>query len=258
MSNKVNIKQFIERIVEKVLQETNAKTQLSEGVYDQGILKAIFLVGGPGSGKSYVMKQIFGVDGKTTFSRHGLKLVTPDPTFEKLLARAGVDPGDLDKISTDDPDRYASEIEPLRQRAKDVEGRMEANYLAGRMGVIIEGTGKNVGSSKRFKEKLEALGYDCFLAFVNTDLETAKARNKRRSRTIPEKALVDLWSQAQSNLGDLQRLFGAVNTLIIDNSADVKLGAEISKSVEQFIRRPLKNPIGKQWVKDELKKKDRR
>ena len=34
---------------------------LTEGVHDDGIFKAVFLAGGPGSGKSYVAKQIFGI-----------------------------------------------------------------------------------------------------------------------------------------------------------------------------------------------------
>ena len=37
---------------------------LTEGVYDKGIFKAVFLAGGPGSGKSYVAKQLFGIPNK--------------------------------------------------------------------------------------------------------------------------------------------------------------------------------------------------
>lgn len=33
---------------------------IKEGVYDPGILKAFFMAGGPGSGKSYVATEIFG------------------------------------------------------------------------------------------------------------------------------------------------------------------------------------------------------
>ena len=34
---------------------------LTEGVYDPGIFKAVFTAGGPGSGKSYVATNIFGI-----------------------------------------------------------------------------------------------------------------------------------------------------------------------------------------------------
>jgi len=53
---------------------------ITEGVDDPGILKCIFLAGGPGSGKSYTAKEIFGV-GKTAISSvsaGGLKLVNSD------------------------------------------------------------------------------------------------------------------------------------------------------------------------------------
>lgn len=252
----MKLRQILKYLVEENFVK-QPKALLHEGVYDPGILKAIFLVGGPGSGKSYIMKQIFGIDSKTTFSSHGLKLVTPDPTFERFLKSAGISPSDLDKISTDDPDLYANTVEPLRNRAKDIEKKTQSNYIDGRLGLIIEGTGKNISSSKKYKDKLEQLGYDCFLIFVNTDLETAKARNKKRSRTIPEKALVDLWSQAQSNLGSLQQLFGAKHTMIVDNSQDSKVGLYITKAIDAFINKPVENLIGREWIRDELKKKKR-
>ena len=38
------------------------KDILFEGVNDPGIFKAIFIAGGPGSGKTYIAKQLFGVE----------------------------------------------------------------------------------------------------------------------------------------------------------------------------------------------------
>ena len=55
---------------------------LQEGVYDPNILKAFFLAGGPGSGKSYVVKR--GTGGL------GLKIVNSDDVFEKYLKDAGL------------------------------------------------------------------------------------------------------------------------------------------------------------------------
>ena len=56
--------------------------ELQEGVYDPNIFKAIFLAGGPGSGKSYVAKR--------TLGGQGLKVVNSDDAFEKLLKKAGI------------------------------------------------------------------------------------------------------------------------------------------------------------------------
>ena len=52
---------------------------LNEGVRDPGIFKAIFLAGGPGSGKSYVAKKL----GLKTL---GLIVVNSDLFFVQLLS----------------------------------------------------------------------------------------------------------------------------------------------------------------------------
>ena len=56
----------------------NEKAELNEGVYDQGILKAFFMAGGPGSGKSYVATELFnfpkGAVSSVSYAT-GLKLV---------------------------------------------------------------------------------------------------------------------------------------------------------------------------------------
>ena len=54
-----------------------------EGVDDPGILKCVFMAGGPGSGKSFTM-EIFGIDKKlkSSFSATGLKNVNSDSAFE--------------------------------------------------------------------------------------------------------------------------------------------------------------------------------
>lgn len=233
------------------------KSLLLEGVYDPGILKAIFLVGGPGSGKSYVLNQLFGMNSKITFSRHGLKLVNPDPSFEALLRKANMDPKNLDKMNQDDPENYAKVVDPLRNRAKEIEKGLEDNFINGRLGMVLEGTGKNLNNIKELKSKLENLGYDCYLMFVNTQLETASRRNQERSRTIPQDLLVSMWTAAQKNLGDLQNEFGSYNTVIIDNSDDAKLPERLSKTVESFIRTPVRNKIGKEWIKQQLNNKKR-
>ena len=62
---------------------------LSEGVNDKGVLKAVFMAGGPGSGKSYVASQLFGIPKKINVSVSGLKSVNSDTEFEFLLKKYG-------------------------------------------------------------------------------------------------------------------------------------------------------------------------
>ena len=69
------------------LTEFLTKPFLNEGARDPGIFKAIFLAGGPGSGKTYVASQLFGIPEKFNISKTGLKMVNQDSELEMLLKK---------------------------------------------------------------------------------------------------------------------------------------------------------------------------
>ena len=56
---------------------------LIEGVHDQAIFKAVFLAGGPGSGKDYVLDN--------TLEGHGLTEINSDKALEFLMDKQGLD-----------------------------------------------------------------------------------------------------------------------------------------------------------------------
>ena len=231
---------------------------ITEGVDDPGILKCVFLAGGPGSGKSYTAKEIFGV-GKSAISSvsaGGLKLVNSDTAFEKALKDNGINPKDLGKFEKEDPkmwDIIAGESNPksIRNQAKKITKQQQAFYEAGRLGMIIDGTGDEVTKIKEKKQHAESLGYDCYMVFVNTSLEVAQYRNANRSRSLPEIMVEEIWQSVQNNLGHFQREFGNTNIVIIDNSSnDNDIFSLIEKEIKKILARPLKNPIGKRWIAD--------
>ena len=65
------------------------KDLLPEGIQDKGIFKAVFLAGGPGSGKTYVAKQIFGIPDRFNISMSGMKMVNSDKELKFFLNRVG-------------------------------------------------------------------------------------------------------------------------------------------------------------------------
>ena len=71
------------------LVEEITKPFLNEGINDPGILKAIFLAGGPGSGKGYVSKGLFGIPKKVNVSAYGMKVVNQDRELERMLKKYG-------------------------------------------------------------------------------------------------------------------------------------------------------------------------
>lgn len=225
---------------------------MNEGVYDPGILKCIFLSGGPGSGKSKIAGDLFGIQGIASFSAAGFKLVNSDIAFEAQLKKSGIDPKDLARIEKEEPELWNTITEdPNGQRAKGktITDRRKAFYEEGRLGMIIDGTGDNVAKIKKLKDRAESLGYDCFMVFVNTSLEVARYRNSQRARTLPETLVTSVWKECQHNLGTFQSMFSAGNFRIVDNTKDGNnITDEIRASVAAFTREKLSNPIGKQWI----------
>jgi len=228
---------------------------LNEGVYDPGILKCIFLAGGPGSGKSKVSREIFGIQGVTSFSASGLKSVNSDTAFEAQLKKNGIDPKDLAKIEKEQPelwDKITKDPKGVRELAKQTTQKIKAFYEEGRLGMIIDGTGDDVAKIQKQKQRAEALGYDTFMVFVNTSLEVAKHRNSMRDRVLPENLLIPIWKDCQNNLGKFQTMFSG-NFRIVDNSKDGNnVTSDIKKHVSGFINSPIKNPIGKKWVTTQM------
>jgi len=215
--------------------------ELQEGVYDQHIFKAIFLAGGPGSGKSYVA-------GKTTGGL-GLKVVNSDPFFEKLIKDAG--------LSLSMPDDELDSREPLRVRAGKVRDKQKANFIEGRLGVIIDSTGsksdKLIGQSNGLRE----LGYDTYMIFVNTSVDVALQRNAERPRSVPEPIVVNSWKNVQKNIGQFSQHFKGNFIAVDNNDASEDELAKVWKIVRNLIKKKVTNTRAKNWISMELAKKRR-
>jgi predicted kinase len=242
--------------IQKELKEVQTKLfveLITEGVDDPGILKCIFLAGGPGSGKSFTAKEIFGV-GKSdiaSVSAGGLKILSSDTAFEQALKKNGINPKDLADIQKNDPNFWAyiagETGDSIRNRSKEITQKQQAFYEAGRLGMIIDGTGDEVLKIRNKMDKAEKLGYDCYMVFVNTSLEVAIKRNAERSRSLPESLVREIWSKCQENMGKFQGMFGN-NFIIVDNTEYHPISKSVQKQVDAFLRKPIQNPIGKKWI----------
>ena len=216
--------------------------ELQEGLYDPNIFKAFFLAGGPGSGKSYVAGR--------TMGGHGLKTVNQDEPFEYLLKQAG--------LSLKMPPEQQEPRDVVRGRAKDITKARQANYLEGRLGVVIDGTGKDANKILGQKSGLEELGYDTYMIFVNTSLDVALQRNAKRSRSIPEPIVVKSWKDVQANIGKFSNMFRAGFIVVDNNNAGEDILKEVEKRVRGLLRKKVKNTRAQSWMAAELARKQRK
>ena len=199
---------------------TENEEPIEEGINDPGILKAFFMAGGPGSGKSFVANELFGFPKGATSSvsyATGLKLVNNDNAFEAGLKKAGLDVGKLSSYKKD-PELWQKAMD-IRGKAKRLTKSMQDNYIAGRLGQVIDGTGKDYNKIKGHRQLYQDLGYDTYMVFVNTSKEVALERNQMRDRKLPPDMVALMWEEVQQNLGKFQKLFGSDRLIIVDNSS---------------------------------------
>lgn len=212
------------------------KTFVDEGPNDPAIFKAIFLAGGPGSGKSFIV-------GRTGLPALGFKVVNSDDAFEVAMTKAGLTM-DADTI-------FSTQGQEIRDKAKKVTAGRMTGYLRGRLGLVIDGTGKNVTKIQNQIKELRSLGYDVGMIYVNTDLDTAIARNDARPRSLPTTQVVTLWKEVQKNIGSFQSMFGS-SFQVIDNSQDADFDKGILsgyKWASKFAKSGIQNPKAKKWIK---------
>ena len=218
---------------------------IREGVYDPNIFKAFFIAGGPGSGKSFVVKR--------TTGGLGMKIVNSDPAFEKMLKDAG--------YSTDISDLDPTVRDTIRGKAKAVTKKRRDSFVDGRLGLIIDGTGKDYDKITRQATELKQLGYDTYMIFVNTSLDVALARNRKRDRVLADSMVIQLWNQVQQNLGKFSQYFRR-NLVIVDNNEEQEEDGQIFNSVFKQIKPLAKSKptskIAQLWIKKELEMKRRR
>ncbi len=153
----------------------------------------------------------------------------------------------------------------MRDFAQDVKDAEKQGFMNGKLGMIIDSTGSNFQKVKKQKKQLEDAGYDTYMVFVMTSLDTALKRNTMRAekgeRELPEKLVAKSWKDTRKNMGGLKSLFGKNFALVnndkhLDDDEARHKFANLTKSyANKWIGGKIQNPKGKQWVKDQLRLK---
>jgi len=231
--------------------------ELTEGVHDAAIFKAVFLVGGPGSGKDFVLKK--------TLDGHGLTEINSDKAFEFLM--------DKEHLNKKMPDAEREKHEGVRKRAKSITDVRQQLALDGRNGLIINGTADNPEKTLRIKKNLEDLGYSTLMIFVNTADNISKQRNvergERGGRTVPEEIRKEKWATSQKFKSEFEKEFGD-NFINFDNSDDLRANSNLDstirkqktkeleniwKTIKKFTEQGAEDPKAQAWIDASLEKK---
>ena len=230
-------------INEGTLPEYMIEDLVKEGVYDPGIFKAVFLMGGPGSGKSTVVN-------KLGLKALGLKMVNTDQAFENGLKKAGLS---LDLRGAD-----FDKVDPIRAKAKRITGKNMDNYIAGRLGMIFDTTAANKNKIVSYKKLLDKLGYEYKMVFVVTSLDNAQKRNDMRARKLPPEIVKSDWDKAMAAANEYKKLFGKDFYEIKNDDTvqalDKKAGALYSKLMTWTTSYP-KNKLALKWKERMLARK---
>ena len=244
---------------------TELKQELLEGVYDPGIFKAFFLAGGAGSGKSYSAEKATGsAAGKFQWDDsmsklkpgkvgpYGLKVVNSDEQLEFGLMKA--------KMSSNMKAYTSGEVERkelIRTKAKKVTKKREQLWINGRLGLIIDGTAKDLTKLGIKKKALEDVGYDTYMIFVNTSIDVAIQQNNARARKLPDQIIRDTWNEVQGIKNELANLFPGGFVEIVNNRAGEDVFRKAFVQVGKLIKKPPTKPAAKMWIAHELEQKTR-
>lgn len=202
---------------------------LNESINDKGILKAIFVIGLPGAGKSYTLSSL-----KGTVSP---KIVNTDIALEHLSQKTKI------------PATSENWKSVFRDTTKRMTSTMLYNYLNGMLPLFIDGTSNDASNILSRVGILESLGYDVGMIFIDTDVniakERAKARGEKLGRTVDDSFIDKVYKESIANKKYFKSKFDFFK--IYENNGDGldnSLMQTLFKQVQGFYNEEVKNPVG--------------
>lgn len=211
---------------------------IEEGVSDPHIFKCIFLFGPMGAGKSTVARPLL--------SATGLRSVNLDNFNEMFVRKGQVPTGHLS------PDQL--------ERSWQLSQKQQTNFVEGRLGVIIDGSGRNPNTALGVMDVMMPLGYDFMMIFVDVSMETSIQRQQQRAekqrqqwgtgREVDAKFAKDTYDQVKAMMGKYSAYFGPDRFVYINNETTPNL-SEAAKKVNAFLRSPPNQPEARQWIQSQ-------
>lgn len=182
---------------------------------NRGKFRAIFVTGGPGSGKDIIIREA----------------IAESRIVELNFVQA---------------QEYLADKQKLSEKTNDF--RREG--IRNRGPLIINGPADDKTRLSYIKEELEELGYETMMVFVNTTDEVSKERNSSLSRMMLESIRQDKWSKSQRNTKYFTESF---KTFIeFDNTGDLDSKeediGEVYESTKDFLDSNTFGETAEDWL----------
>lgn len=221
---------------------------LAESIFDQHLFKGVMLLGGPGSGKSEIMRR--------GLKPAGFRFTTSDDLFELYLRKAKQTSANLS-----DPTQHTIPgfAEPVTQQGmfaaakkKDVKRIMA--YSESMIPYACEGTGANPVAIQRAVEAWNRMGYDAYGLYVKVPADMALRRMSQRGMRTDIQGADAMHASVQQNMASYRDMFQG-RLYEIDNSGDLEAAIEEAYRIgKEILEAPLQNPVGRRRIEDEIGK----
>ena len=211
-----------EKHAKELFRDVRSGMGIHESV-NHGMFKAIFISGGPGSGKDIIIRE--------AIAQQNAVEITSTTAISILN-----DKHKLYEFSRD------TRREAIRQRQP----------------LIITGTTNEQYNIIAIREELEELGYETMMVFVNTSNESSRKRNEGHERMMAESVRQERWEVTQLVAEKFNQEFKKY--LEFDNSVDLNESTEFETSEKEedisiiyemsnwFFDTPVENEIAESWM----------
>jgi shikimate kinase len=203
-------------------------TDLFESVNDKGIFKAVFTAGIPGAGKSYTAEKI-------TAGQVQPRVINTDKSFKlpQFAAKWDIGWGDIE------------------YRVKVTNRNQLVRYIDGLLPLLIDGTSSSVAVTIRRSGILQSFGYDVAMIWIDTPLEVALERARKRNRPVAEKYIREIYQTlSDPRFKDFHR--SHFHPFVeIDNSEGALTDTVLQQAgntMSRFFETPVQNPIGQRYI----------
>lgn len=198
---------------------------LIESINDKYYDKAIFVVGPPGSGKSFITKKII-----DTFR---FKVIDSDDIFVRLMKR--------DNVSLKMDKHTPAERETTEDNFEDaymLNRRKTLLAASQRVPIVISRTGRYADDVLDLKERVESYGYNSLLILVSADLKTILKRNSQRERTVDPKVVSSAYNGFSENINEFKKEFDTYIEIDNKNLSPREL-IQFEKQVKSWAERKM-------------------